>query len=254
MKSVTVRNVVIGKGRPKICVPIVNKEREAIIAEAASFAGLPVDMVEWRADWYEDVTNIDRVLETAKLLRETLGEVPILFTFRTLKEGGARPMDAADYAKLNIAAAESGLVDLIDVEMFSGDEIVAQIIHAAHAKRVKVIGSNHDFHKTPDKDEIVRRLRRMQELDADIPKIAVMPMTKWDVLKLLQATLEMQEQYADRPIVTMSMAGAGVVSRLSGEIFGSAITFGAAANASAPGQVQVEKLAEILNVIHESQD
>lgn len=253
MKSVTVRNVVIGRGRPKICVPIVNKEREMIIAEAASFTSLPIDVVEWRADWYEDVTDIDKVLETAKLLRETLGEMPILFTFRTLKEGGVRPLDAAEYAALNIAVAESGLVDLVDVEVFTGDEAVKQIIDAAHAKRVKVVGSNHDFHKTPDKDEIVKRLRRIQELGADIPKIAVMPMTKWDVLKLLQATLEMQEQYADRPIITMSMAGTGVVSRLSGEIFGSAMTFGAATNASAPGQVNVEKLAEILNVIHESQ-
>ena len=68
-------------------------------------------------------------------------------------------------------------------------------------------GQNHDFAKTPEKDEIVRRLRKMQSLDADIPKIALMPTCKRDVLTLLEATLEMSEQYADRPIITMSMAG-----------------------------------------------
>lgn len=48
----------------------------------------------------------------------------------------------------------------------------------------------------------------MQELDADIPKIAVMPQNKKDVLTLLSATEEMASEYADRPIITMSMAGA----------------------------------------------
>ena len=41
---------------------------------------------------------------------------------------------------------------LIDVEMFTGDEIVKQIIESAHAAGVKVVASNHDFFKTPDKD------------------------------------------------------------------------------------------------------
>ena len=66
----------------------------------------------------------------------------------------------------------------------------------------------------------------MQELGADIPKIAVMPQNKQDVLTLLAATEEMNRNHADRPIITMSMAGTGVVSRLCGEVFGSALTFG----------------------------
>ena len=76
----------------------------------------------------------------------------------------------------------------------------------------------------------------MQELDADIPKIAVMPQNKKDVLTLLAATEEMVSEYADRPIITMSMAGTGLISRLCGEVFGSALTFGAVGKASAPGQ------------------
>ena len=253
MKSITVRNVLIGQGRPKICVPIVNKERVSILAEAMTFRIQPIDLVEWRADWYKDVKDIPSVLETAKMLRDVLGEIPLLFTFRTKKEGGASAIEPEDYAALNIAVAESGFVDLIDIEMFSGEEkMVTELIETAHRNHVKVIGSNHDFHKTPEKEEIVKRLRHMQELGADIPKIAVMPLTRSDVLKLLEATVEM-ERYADRPIITMSMDRCGVVSRISGEIFGSAVTFGAATKASAPGQLQVQELAQILDVIHRSQ-
>ena len=53
-------------------------------------------------------------------------------------------------------------------------------------------------------------------------------------MTLLEATLEMSEQHADRPIITMSMASNGMISRLSGEVFGSCLTFGAAGKASAP--------------------
>ena len=112
------------------------------------------------------------------------------------------------------------------------------------------MASNHDFFKTPDKDDIVGRLRKMQDLGADIPKIAVMPQNKKDVLTLLAATEEMASEYADRPIITMSMAGTGLISRLCGEVFGSALTFGAAKKASAPGQMGVNDLSTVLELLH----
>ena len=90
----------------------------------------------------------------------------------------------------------------------------------------------------------------MQQSGADILKIALMPQSKQDVLTVLAATLEMSEQHTDRPLITMSMAGTGVISRLAGEVFGSAITFGAASKTSAPGQIGVRQLADVLDIIH----
>lgn len=252
MKTVQIKNITIGEGRPKICVPIVGKTAADIFAETKNILSLPVDLIEWRVDWYEDVFKTDKVLETARMLRDILGDVPLLFTFRTSKEGGERKICAEDYAALNIMAARSGYVDLIDVEIFTGDEIVREIIRNAHEAGVKVIASNHDFFKTPSKEEIIKRLCMMQEAGADIPKIAVMPTCRQDVLTLLSATLEMAETYADRPIITMSMAGTGVVSRLAGETFGSALTFGAAFKASAPGQISVQELRQVLDIIHDN--
>lgn len=83
-------------------------------------------------------------------------------------------------------------------------------------------------------------------------KIAVMPTNAADVLTLLDASNTMKEQYANRPIITMSMSGKGVISRLAGEVFGSALTFGAAKKASAPGQVSVAELRNILSLLHSS--
>ena len=134
----------------------------AVIEEAKALKSLPVDVVEWRVDWFEHVFDTDRLLDALKALRAELGELPILVTFRTSKEGGEKAIDAEAYADLNIRVAKSGLADLVDVEVFTGDEIVRRIIQEAHAAGVKVVASNHDFDKTPDKDDIVSRLRKMK--------------------------------------------------------------------------------------------
>lgn len=94
------------------------------------------------------------------------------------------------------------------------------------APGVRVVLSNHDFEKTPLKDELIRRLCRMQELGADLLKIAVMPRCRSDVLLLLQATEEMLSQHARKPLITMSMGDLGMVTRICGGFFGSAVTFG----------------------------
>ena len=252
MNTVKVRNVVLGEGMPKICVPIVGVTKEEILEQAKALENVVVDVVEWRVDWFEGAFDLDKVKDVLVDLRKELKELPLLFTFRTSKEGGEKAIEAEQYVNLNKEAASTGLVDLVDVEVFTGDNVVKEIVEHAHSMNVKVVASNHDFDKTPSKGDIVSRLRKMQDLGADIPKIAVMPKCKLDVLELLEATVIMNEQYANRPIITMSMAGQGVISRLCGEVFGSCLTFGAVNKASAPGQINVEELNKVLNIINKS--
>ncbi len=250
MNTIKIRDIEIGAGAPKIIVPIVGVTKNDIIEEAKTFDSISLDVVEWRVDWFENAFDFAKVEEVLKELREVLGNTPILMTFRTSKEGGEKAIEPEAYAELNIKAAQTGYVDLIDVEIFTGDEIVKKIIDGAHAAGVRVVASNHDFNGTPAKADIIYRLRKMQDMNADIPKIAVMPKNKKDVLTLLAATEEMATDYADRPIITMSMAGTGVISRICGEVFGSSMTFGAAKKASAPGQMGVNDLITVLGLLH----
>lgn len=247
INPVKVRDVVIGEGKPKIIVPIVAKTKDEIITAAQNLDLDKLDVVEWRADWFDDVFDQDKVLDLLADLRQVLGNTPLLLTFRTSKEGGEKAISNEDYIHLNLRAAQSGLVDLVDVEIFTGDDVVKTIIDGAHEANVKVIASNHDFDKTPSQSDLVYRLRKMQDMNADIPKIAVMPQNKKDVLTLLAATEEMASDFADRPIITMSMASTGVISRLAGEVFGSSMTFGAAGKVSAPGQMDVYDLGLVLD-------
>lgn len=247
VKYVRVGDVTFGKGRPKIIVPLVGKTAESILTAATQAKDLDCDVVEWRIDFYDDVTQPESVASLSHQVRQAAGK-PLLVTFRTAKEGGVLEISDDLYFEIYRAVLEKGQADLIDLELFMPEKEVAAMIALANEKEVKVVMCNHDFDATPAKEEIIRRLRLMEARDADICKIAVMPQSNQDVLTLLQATAEVSKT-ASRPLITMSMGALGMVSRVSGEVFGSSATFGAAAQASAPGQVPVTALREMLTTL-----
>jgi len=247
MKKVfRLKSGVFGEGKPKICVPIVAKNQTSIWKKAEEIACLPADIVEWRVDFYQHALETKQVLETLYGLRKRLANQAILFTFRTGKEGGEREISEKNYWNLNLEAASSGLTDLLDVEAFFEEKRTIQAIEEIHRTGCKVVASNHDFHKTPPTDEMVFRLSKMEEMGADVAKLAVMPLDSEDVLHLLYATLHADKKLTI-PIITMSMGKMGMFSRISGSLTGSAMTFASVGEVSAPGQMPLEKVAEILD-------
>ena len=120
MKIVNIRGVAIGAGIPKICVPIVGAAKREILEQAAALRTVPADMAEWRVDCFENVNDFEAVFDVLKDLRAALIDMPLLMTFRTLREGGEKAIEAEAYAKLNISAVQTGMIDLVDVELFAG--------------------------------------------------------------------------------------------------------------------------------------
>lgn len=248
-KIITVREVPIGAGRPKICVPLVAGDERQLQAALEQLDTAPFDLVEWRADFYREVEKEEVRRRAFEKIRKKIGERPILFTFRTAEEGGSREISKAAYFALNRAVGESGLADLVDIEIDRDEKAAAALAEILHEAGVYALGSNHDFEKTPETEEMVRRLCRMQELNMDITKLAVMPADRRDVLRLLEAAVVMEEEKGDRPCITMSMGALGMISRITGWFTGSALTFGTAGMASAPGQLPAEEMAKLLGML-----
>ena len=246
---VTIRNLKIGEGIPKICVPLTDATFDALMQSVRDLSGKTFDLVEWRADFYQGLFHSAERLKALQMIREELGEIPVLFTIRTADEGGQAKISVDEYLQINQSVIESGLADLVDVELSKGPEVMTQLCNSAHPFSVRIVGSKHDFAKTPPESEIVDDLCRMQALGADIAKFAVMPTCERDVLTLLSATIIMKEQHPDTPVITMSMGQLGAVSRVCGSLSGSAVTFGTAGNASAPGQLPAELLKTILETL-----
>lgn len=251
MKSIKIRDLEIGHGPAKIIVSIVESSQEDIIKKASILKTMEVDLIEWRVDFYQEWSDISSVLDTLDKLREELGATPLIFTFRSKEEGGEEEISMDMYSYLNKEVARSGKADLIDLQIFSCQDI-ADLITSIHETDVYVIGSYHDFMGTPEKEEIISRLVRIQDMGADILKIALMAKESKDVLTLLDASNYMYKNHAKCPLITISMGPIGSISRIAGGFFGSSMTFASAGAESAPGQLDHGDLRQIMGIINRS--
>lgn len=248
---IQVGNIKIGAGKPKICVPITASTIQQAAEQAEYMADTiraDVDLAEFRIDYLNGVKNKDVLYEALDTVKKALKDIPLLCTFRTLKEGGEMIADDHEYENILIECVQSGFIDFIDTEIFRGKELFLEVVCEAHKNDIYVIASNHDFSKTPAKDEMVSRLMMMEREGADIAKLAVMPRDREDVLSLLGAC-SIARTCMDIPVIAISMGKTGIISRLAGELFGSCITFGSGTRASAPGQIAAGKLREILELL-----
>ena len=249
-KIVKVKNLAIGQGRPKICAIVIGKTSDEILELAEKSNTVDCDMIEFRADHFEDALDLGKTKSVLRKIRKTTKK-PMIFTFRRKEEGGAVDAPIDYYKEMLTMVADAGLADIIDVEA-SAVKDDPDFIPSLKEKDVCIILSKHDFTKTPEKNDIIRDFLFMQDMGADIVKMAYMPNSRQDVLNLVIAASEITGDFASCPVVTISMGHLGMVTRLLGEFLESPITFAAISKSSAPGQINVEGLKPILDVIHDN--
>lgn len=234
--------------RPKICVPIVASLRDQIRREAEDISRLPVQMAEWRVDFY---AGYERELPgIVEELKTVLGEKELIVTLRTEHEGGEPNGSRFDYFGFLENVLEQGKADYADAEISRDPERLRELCRRYGGSHTGVIGSYHDFLQTPAREFIAGTLERAEQCGCTIGKFACMPNTPEDVDMLLAATAEYREKKPAFPIVTMSMGELGTASRLYGGLYGSEISFGCVSRTSAPGQISYKKMTEVFDRIY----
>ncbi|WP_313158845.1 type I 3-dehydroquinate dehydratase [Mixta calida] len=249
LRPVKIKNIAIGEGRPKVIVSTTAADSEAVKTFVRSQAlQVDSDVIELRLDLLHNGQDAAAMAQLTRELYAMLPNKVLLVTFRTKAEGGKQAIADDRYSTLYQYLLTQGQMDLLDIEMYR--PAARELVALAHQQQVRAILSSHDFEQTPTQQEIVSRLRQQQTMGADILKIAAMPRDPSDVIRMMAATWEMRQRYAQQPLLTMSMGGMGAVTRLAGELTGSALTFGMAGDASAPGQLEASDLSGILTLLH----
>ena len=223
-KAVELPGVTLGEGMPKVCVPVMGADARALRA-AADAARAQADLIELRLDSVSPEMDAARLRAACRTVREAAQGTAILATMRTARDGGAGDADAARYEALLVMLARERLCDALDVELSVGEAAFSRIARAAHEAGMPVIGSCHDFEKTPDAEEMAARLCRMAALGADICKIAVMPRKRRDVVALTAACAQADDALT-QPIIAISMGEMGMPTRICAEAMGSELRHG----------------------------
>lgn len=213
----------------KIAIPIFQAKKEDVIKVAEDCIEKGADVLEFRIDALDNPNFKD--------IQEIIEEInfPMIATNRISSEGGS--FKGTEEERIDILLKCAPLVDYVDIELQSDDKYIKQI----HDTGVTTIVSYHDFHKTPEINEIMYIVEKEHKL-GDIAKVAFMPNDLDDTLKILTILSHCENTIA------ISMSDLGSYTRVMASKFDSPITFAAGTDVTAPGQIDIETMKSLLNM------
>ncbi len=221
--------------KPKTICPIFAHSTDIFLQELKKMDQSGCDYIEIRLDSLinEDKNWFDFFKESITGIQK-----PIIATIRTAGEGGQVSLKADEYC-LYIELLFTLHKILVDVEL-------PFIPHLKNvdAYRSRMILSKHFFDFTPD--NLKEIWNSMEEYKPYIQKLACMPQSEDDAARLLISCYE--HKTASKKIA-ISMSKMGTVSRIAGFAFGSEFTFTTISESSAPGQIPLEKMNDIMDLL-----
>lgn len=221
-----------------IVVPIMPTNLEE--AEALDRSRLAdADIIEWRADYLPK----EDILAVAPAVFEKCVGKEVIFTLRTIAEGGQIALTDEEYVTIIKEIAAIYQPDYIDFEYYSHQAVFEQMLEFPN-----LVLSYHNFQETPE--NLMEILSELTSLSPAVVKIAVMPQSEQDVLDVMNYTRGFKTLHTDQAYATMSMGNLGKLSRLAGPLTGSCWTFASLDEPSAPGQLSLAAMRKIREVLY----
>jgi len=219
--------------RPKIAVSIPARTVSEASRMVRKARRLGADLAEIRLDYL----NGDEPIE--KLAR--IETSPLIATFLSSRNLGARRTKEAERVEALIAAAEAGF-GYVDVEVETRN--LRSVIDRLRKAGAKTIVSRHDFTGTPSDDELRKALQLCRGSGASLSKLVTTVRSLEDNLRLLALTREASRKSG---LVCFGMGASGVSSRLLSPIYGAVFTFASLDESTtvAPGQIPVSRMRRI---------
>ena len=246
----------------KICIAIPIKSNDLNINKQIIETALEKspDLIEFRFDYINEAKFI-----THSLLKEIINiippKIPKIFTFRRKQEGGQYNLSMNERLDVLRHLIEVK-PDYLDVEINSESKVLKSLIDLAYDNKVKLIFSYHDFEKcvTYEKtteiltkfDEKLKRelLINVDKINGSIFKIISTARVFDDNVQVLNICKKLYQQ--DKTFVCFAMGEVGLLSRILCVKFGSLWTYGSLEEKTAPGQIKIEKIREIHQLLFEN--
>uniref|UniRef100_A0A060T792 Pentafunctional AROM polypeptide n=1 Tax=Blastobotrys adeninivorans TaxID=409370 RepID=A0A060T792_BLAAD len=211
-----------------------------------------VNAVEVRVDLLRekgqtgDIPSLTYVTEQIAHLRKCT-QLPIVYTVRTVSQGGKFPDSAVKDAEILLRHAVRIGIEYVDVELTLPDPIKEAIVKSRG--HTKIIASNHnvagDMKWTGSgAAKWSQYYRQALDLGADVVKFVGMASCMDDNLELEQ----FRNTHTEKPLIAINMGVAGQMSRVLNAVL-TPVTHPALPTKAAPGQLSVKEINEALALI-----
>ena len=215
-----------------------------------------VDALELRVDLLRDQDSFDKIgsyiapkayvagqLATLRLATS----LPIVFTIRTVSQGGSFPDSAeAEAFELFDLAVRAG-VEYVDVEISWSAKRISDLI--SKKGQTKIIASWHDWSGKLawDGTEVMQKYQDANKF-GDIIKIVGKANTLEDNLTLYSFVTKVTAATGSKPVLAINMGAVGQMSRILNSTL-SPVTHPLLPNKAAPGQLSFKEIQTALNLI-----
>lgn len=198
------------------------------------------DVIEWRADFLDK----NEILTVAPAVFEKFAGREILFTLRTRGEGGQIDLTSEEYLAIIQDIQSIYHPDYIDFEFYSHREVFEQMLEFSN-----LVLSYHNFQETPE--NMMEILSELTSLSPKLVKVSVMAHNEQEVLDLMNYTRGFKTLNPEQDYVTISMGKIGKISRLTADLTGSSWSFASVGEERAPGQIPLENMRRIRELLNE---
>lgn len=194
------------------------------------------DMLEFRVDLLESWSP-EYVAQQLAVLRNAACGAPVLFTVRTLEHGGAFNGSEDEYFQLVHLGHQLG-ADMLDVECTWSPEKIQRVVSLRG--RAAIVGSFHDFHRMPPREELRRRFDQCSLGGAAaVAKVVVKPQHRDDNF-LVQEVGAAASAEAGCAFIGLCLGELGKLSRVLNRVL--TPTTHKDLVAAAPGQMLLEEM------------
>jgi 3-dehydroquinate dehydratase/shikimate dehydrogenase len=225
----------------QICVALGEESINKLLT-FVSDTDLQADLIEYRLDYLDtiDFNELENLLEKTK--------IPVILTVRREEEGGRFQGDKEEDRKEILKKCIRLRPDFIDIEL-SSPFLNEDFADSAKKGGVKIIGSYHSFQDTPPTHVLLKKIDMAYRLGLDVVKIVTYANVIEDNLTILSIHSSAQKYLRDMEIVSFCMGELGLISRVLCPLFGSKFTFASLGAPTAPGQISLQKMRQIQELL-----
>ena len=227
-----------------ICIPITGNTQEEAL--------LQIEMSLSRAHVLE--LRMDLISGDLRTLMERCRSYPIpvkiLVTNRGRESSSSEDISGEGRRIAALKEAVRLGADYVDVELYTPEALRKDLLDtaSAHGNRTRVIISHHDFSKTQSFKILKNIFHDCMESGASVAKIVTLAKSPEDNFTVLRLIPYARDRKND--IIAFCMGEEGRESRIMAPLLGSYLSFASLAEglASAPGQLTVGEMEEVLNL------
>ena len=225
--------------KPVLTVTIIEEEVDKILSTAEKAINSGANCVEIRVDKIKTNKEVINLIEKAKF--------PYIISSRSKTMNGFFEGSEEKRITRQIQAIEAG-AKIIDIELTADEKLRNKVIKTAKENHVALLIGFEDMQKMPSVGMILKSLKEIESLGADIAKFAVKTNNYEEVLDVLKI-VNWVKNLINMPFAAIALGEHGLFSRPLALLMGSSMTYCALEEGGSLKQLSIGQMKSILNIL-----